>query len=276
MNMKLTFKNYCGLGYCVNSSSSSLSKTALRGGPYLRSPASLNYWWYAHTDHRKDFRFNFGSSQSWNKYGHSHHINFWTNFSYRPHSTMDISINPYYTVSENNLQYVSTEEFGQENHYIMGAIERNTLGISLRLNLSLTPDLSIQYWGQPFIANGDYTDFKRITDSKADNYEDRFKTFTGNEITYQEDDELYEIDADRDGNTDYSISNPNFKVFQFKSNLVARWEYIPGSTLFIVWSQNRDYYITDGPFQFKQDFKNLYDIFPHNVFLVKLTYRLGL
>ena len=96
------------------------------------------------------------------------------------------------------------------------------------------------------------------------------------QISYSEEDELYEIDENEDGNIDYEIDNPNFKVFQFKSNLVARWEYIPGSTLYLVWSQNRDDYISDGPFRFQQDFNHLYDVFPHNVFLVKLTYRLGL
>ena len=101
-------------------------------------------------------------------------------------------------------------------------------------------------------------------------------TFGDDQINYIQDNETYNFDENRDGVTDYSIDNPNFKVFQFKSNFVARWEYTPGSTLFLVWSQNRDDCITDGPFQFRQDFRHLESIFPHNVFLLKFTYRLGL
>jgi hypothetical protein len=276
INLNLNFRNYWGLGGGTNINGPSLSKTALRGGPYLKTPASLNYWWYLSTDHRKDIRANFGNSQSWSKHGHSHSNNFWTNITWRAHNTLDISFNPSVNFSENNLQYVETEEYNKKDRYIMASIDRTTVRMSVRVNFSLTPNLSIQYWGQPFIATGDYDGFKRITNSTANRYNNRFNTFSENQITYYEDDEEYRIDENIDGTTDYRIGNPNFKVFQFKSNLVARWEYIPGSTLYLVWSQSRDEYISDGPFQFKQDFKHLYDIFPHNVFLIKLTYRLGL
>jgi hypothetical protein len=200
----------------------------------------------------------------------------WADFSYRPHNAIDITLGPSLSLSNNNLQYVSTEEYQGQERYIMASIDRTTLSMSLRFNFSITPNLSLQYWGQPFIATGDYSNFKKITGPRADKYNNRFTTFRNNQINYIEEDEIYEIDENRDGVTDYSIDNPNFKVFQFKSNFVARWEYTPGSTLFLVWSQNRDDYITDGPFQFKQDFKHLESIFPHNVFLIKFTYRLGL
>ena len=276
INMNMSFKNYWGTGYGINVNSPSLSKTSLRGGPYLKTPASLSFWSYVHTDQRKKFRVSFGNNQSWSKHGHSHHNNMWADLSYRPHNAIDITLGPSLSLSNNNLQYVSTEEYQGENRYIMASIDRTTLSMSLRFNFSITPDLSLQYWGQPFIAAGDYSNFKKITNYRDDNYSNRFKSYGDDQISYTENDEIYEIDENRDGITDYSIDNPNFKVFQFKSNFVARWEYTPGSTLFLVWSQNRDDYITDGPFQFRQDFKHLESIFPHNVFLLKFTYRLGL
>jgi hypothetical protein len=276
INMNMDFTNYWETGYGINFNSSQLSKTSLRGGPYLRTPAQLNYWFYIGTDHRKNLRANMGNSQSWSKYNHSYHNTIWASISYRPHNTLDISLNPSVNSSQSKLQYVSTEEFNGNKSYIMASIDRTTVSMSLRLNFSITPDISIQYWGQPFIATGHYENFKKITGSKASNYEDRFNVFGNQQISYSEEDELYEIDENADGTIDYEIDNPNFKVFQFKSNLVARWEYIPGSTLYLVWSQNRDDYISDGPFRFQKDFNHLYDVFPHNVFLVKLTYRLGL
>ena len=49
--------------------------------------------------------------------------------------------------------------------------------------------------------------------------------------------DVYAIDENLDGTIDYSFENPDFSYVQFNSNLVLRWEYIPGSELFLVWSQ---------------------------------------
>ena len=84
------------------------------------------------------------------------------------------------------------------------------------------------------------------------------------------------MDEDRDGTTDYSFDDPGFKFLDFKSNLVARWEYMPGSTIFLVWSQQRRDFMTNGAFHFEDDLNQLTGIYPHNVFLVKATYRFGL
>jgi hypothetical protein len=156
----------------------------------------------------------------------------------------------------------------------MANIDRATLGMSLRLNFSLTPDLSLQYWGQPFIASGKYSEFKRITSPTAENYHDRFHTFTDEQIEQQNG--HFSIDENRDGAIDYTFGAPDFNVLQFKSNLVARWEYIPGSTVYLVWSQNRNGFQPIGNFNLQNDLNDLFGIYPENVFLVKFTYRLGL
>jgi len=276
INLNTDFKNYWEFGTGLNYNSPALNKTALRGGPYLKIPTSWNYWWRISSDHRKNFRISFGNSKNWTKYDNSSNTSYWANFSYRPMNTLDISLNPSVNFSENNLQYVSKKEFQDETRYIMGAIDRTTVSMSLRLNLSLTPDLSIQYWGQPFVATGDFNNFKRITNSTAPDYKDRFQAFKEDQLNYLEEEGIYQVDEDTDDQTDYSIGDPNFKVFQFKSNLVARWQYLPGSTIYLVWSQSRDKYIRDGAFQMQQDFNRLSRVFPHNVFLVKMTYRLGI
>ncbi len=79
-----------------------------------------------------------------------------------------------------------------------------------------------------------------------------------------------------DGIEDYSISNPDFNFRQFRSNLVVRWEYLPGSTLYLVWSQGRTSSDTNGMFSYGQDMKDLFQIVPHNVFLVKFSYWFSL
>ena len=170
------------------------------------------------------------------------------------------------------MQYVSTEDYGAEERYIFAKIDQKTVYGSFRLNYSITPNLSIQYYGQPFVSAGEYSHFKRITDPRASEFENRFHTFTGNEISYDSDEEEYNIDEDLNEEIDYSIGNPDFNFREFYSNLVIRWEYIPGSTLYLVWSQGRTDCVSTGDFSFKNDMRDLFDVYPHNVFLIKLSY----
>jgi len=274
ININTQFKNYWDLGMGINGTGSSFSKTALRGGPLLKQPASINYWINLKTDPRKKLSLSVGNSQNWRRYQHAHNNSIWTNITYRPHNTLQMTLSPSLSFQQNNMQFVGIKEHQNQKRYIMSAIDRTTLTLSFRLNFSLSPTLSLQYWGQPFIASGDYYEFKRITDADAPAYRDRFHTFTDEQISREGG--AYRIDEDRDGTADYSIGDPDFNMLQFKSNLVARWEYTPGSTLYLVWSQNRNGFHPTGEFAFGNDFRDLFSLYPRNVFLVKFTYRLGL
>jgi hypothetical protein len=146
------------------------------------------------------------------------------------------------------------------------------LGITFRLDYTLTPDLSIQYYGQPFIASGKYSNYKRITHPHASHFNDRFDTFTGDRIAYNPTDGTLGFDEDGDGNADYTISKPNFNFREFRSNLVVRWEYRRGSTLFLVWSQGRSSFGNSGIFSYKNDMQDLFGVKAHNIFLIKFSY----
>jgi hypothetical protein len=147
--------------------------------------------------------------------------------------------------------------------------------MSVRVNYNITPDLTIQYWGQPFIATGEYAEFKHITDSKADILSDRYQLYTDDQISFNEGDEIYEVDDNLDGSIDYTFDKPDFNIKEFLSNLVVRWEYRPGSTVYLVWSQNRNTYVNDGSFDISQDIKDLFQEKAKNIFLVKFSYRIG-
>jgi hypothetical protein len=157
--------------------------------------------------------------------------------------------------------------------YLNGSLEQETFSMSIRFNYTLTPNLSIQYYGAPFISRGRYTDFKYITDARATKFADRFQEFSGNQISYDDISGAYSVDENTDSITDYSFGNPNFSVIEFQSNLVARWEYIPGSEIFLVWSQG----ISKAGNPMDKLLPNLGDnIFGqtgHNIFLVKATFR---
>jgi len=140
------------------------------------------------------------------------------------------------------------------------------------LNYTINPNLTVQYWGQPFISQGTYSSFKVITDPLASNFSQRFVEYGPDQITLAEN--TYEVDENLDGRVDFSFDNPDFSFVQFRSNLVVRWEYIPGSELFLVWSQD----ITTSGDPSLDLLPNLEsNIFGNglasNIFLLKATYR---
>jgi len=177
------------------------------------------------------------------------------------------------SLSENDLQYVSQHDFSLDKRYVFARIDQKTFGVTLRFNLSLTPDLSIQFYGQPFVSSGHYTNFKRITSPRAAEYSDRFHIFTESELTQNG---FYSIDENQDGIMDYSFSDPDFNFLQFRSNLVIRWEYKPGSSLYLVWSQGRTGYMPYGEYSFMNNMQEMFAVYPHNVFLIKFSYGFNL
>ena len=150
------------------------------------------------------------------------------------------------------------------------------MSFTFRLNYTVNPELSLEYYGQPFVSAGKYTEFKRITVPDADAFEDRYQLYRAGELFYSAGDNLYSADEDADGTVDYTFDNPDFNFRQFRSNLVIRWEYLPGSTLYLVWSQGRTSNANNGMFSYGEDMRQLFDIVPHNVFLLKFSYWFSL
>ncbi|MDP2422814.1 MAG: DUF5916 domain-containing protein [Bacteroidales bacterium] len=276
INANIQFKNYWFFGTGINVNGSGLSKSALRGGPMLRLPGDISNWMDLSSDSRRDVQVNAGwsLSNSWN--GHTQGRNFFGGITYRPTPGISIKLSPQYSLNHNNLQYVSNIETKAGMRYVNARIDQKTFSLSLRANLNLTPDLTIQYWGQPFISTGKYKNYKHIISPRADSYAERFHEYTNDQIRRSANDEIYEVDENRDGVVDYQFDNPDFKALFFQSNLVLRWEYLPGSTLFLVWSQGRRDYFPDGAFSMFDDTQDLFQLKPHNIFLIKLSYRLGL
>ena len=117
---------------------------------------------------------------------------------------------------------------------------------------------------------GSYGDFKRVADPRARSYAERFAPVP----TEAGEDGTVRADIDGDGRTE-SYGAPDFNVKQFRSNLVLRWEYRPGSTLFAVWSQGRDHYTRQGDFSFGSDLGTLLRQPGDDVFMLKASYWIG-
>ena len=129
-----------------------------------------------------------------------------------------------------------------------------------------------EYWGQPFISKGNYSEYKFITDPLAKEFTDRFHAYSDEEISYDSEQDRFLI-SESNG-YQYQFNNPDFNFLQWRSNLVLRWEYKPGSELFLVWTQNTSN-LTDPSKGIFTSFKD--DLFSENVdniFLIKATYRM--
>jgi hypothetical protein len=250
----------------------------LRGGPAMKMPGQIYIGGGIDSDWRKklsgdfDFRFYRTFQNMSTRYSLSFEL------EYKPLSTLTLSVEPEWSNTRNQMQYVRTVSATSGVYtprYIFGTIDQKILSMSLRVDYNITPDLTIQYWGQPFFGSGKYSEFKRITDPVADDLSDRYHTFIAGETSYT--DGTYIVDENRDGWVDYEFGNPDFTISEYLHNLVVRWEFLPGSTAYLVWSQTREYYTGDGIFNFNSQADYLFtDTKPHNVFLVKFSYRFGL
>jgi hypothetical protein len=152
---------------------------------------------------------------------------------------------------------------------VFGRMEQTTVGMTARVDVAVTSNLSLQLYGQPFVSSQSFDEFKQVADPRAPRYEDRFSA-----LAATRDGNVYRADLNGDGTLE-SFGVPDFRVGQFRSNAVLRWEYRPGSALFVVWSQGRDDFTREGNFALDDGMRNLFDQAPENVLMVKLTYWLN-
>ena len=271
VNLSATFKNQWSAGAEANRETEFISNTALRGGPSSKWPGNWSASFWVDSDRRRFITHDFGAYYGWGDEGSHETWEAWVSLSFRPTNAVLVSVNPFYNESRADLQFVGIRPLGDSERYLFGELDQKTTGFTVRMDYTITPNLTVQYYGAPFLSAGSYGRFKRITDARADEYLDRFHAFSNEEIAYDSGEGVYAIDEDSNGEVDYSISDPDFNFRDFNSNLVFRWEFRPGSTLFLVWSQARSGFDPDGRFSYGDDLDSLFDVYPSNTFLVKVN-----
>jgi hypothetical protein len=275
-SVNTSFKNLWNAGLGFNWNTESLETSLLRGGPAFITPAAIRYFGFLGTDTRKKLSFKVTGSGSRESKGHGESAQVVLAVNYKPINALSISLAPNFSTSFSNLQYIQETSYGEEPRYIFGYINQKVLGLSVRFDLTLSPTLTIQYWGQPFMASGLFSKLKFVTDPVAGQYGDRFQDYTADQLSCYQADGYCDVDENLDKIVDYTVEYPDFNMKEFKSNLVVRWEYRPGSALYLVWSQGRSGYDAYGDFSFGRDFRSLTDIKPRDILLVKFSYRFGL
>ena len=247
------------------------SNSILRGGPRWRFSQENFQFLFLGSDRRKKIHGFVGLIHSQAKENNFSLLKFESELNYQPTNALNISLSPEYSISKSQTQYVTQSDYNSISRYILGTIDNHTLTASVRLDYTINPNLSIQYYGQPFISRGRYKDFKYVSNPAAERLTDRFQSYDSNQINISGDD--FHIDENRDGIMDYSFTNPDFSYVQFNSNLVLRWEYIPGSELFLVWSQGVTSSVSSSNGLFEGFETGILDQRPQNIFLLKATYR---
>lgn len=273
VNMNWEFSNYWGFNQGVWVGGTSVSNADLRGGPSIRYPGNINYWYWIGTNSRKKVRVSFNNWFNWGQNDYNKSSGISLNINMRPMDALQISISPSVDWNRNELQYITQREFAGDTRYILGKVDQETYGMSLRANYNITPNLTLEFWGQPFISAGEYSEFKRVHLPNAESYSKRFHLYENTQILFDEENSMYEVYENGNSEPDYTFDDPNFNVVQFRSNFVMRWEYIPGSTLFMVWANNGSYFDQSRNNNFSDLTSRLSGLTGNNTFLIKYTYR---
>ena len=221
-----------------------------RGGPAVHRSRDFDSWTGVEGDGRKKwtpylFVGAYGSD-AWHSSGH------WVNPSvdFRVSSRFSASLGANYEHAIDDNQWVGNfgDTGADTTHYTFAHLDQNTLSLNSRINFTASPTLSLQFYAQPFMTTGKYSNWRELANPRAEKYEDRYKPYSG---------------GDPGG----------FDFKQLRSNTVVRWEYRPGSTLFFVWQQGRELSSDQASeFNFRHDLGNLFSLHPNNTLLVKASY----
>jgi len=272
MNFNSQFKNRWRLNGNFNRQSENISTTLLRGGPAIILPGSQSLNLNIGSDPSKKVSFFLGNYHGSGDANSSSGHEYYASINLRPLNSISVSFEPGYGIQKSEMQYVNTLQENGNPLYLFGRLDQKTLSFTFRINYTVNPELSLEYYGQPFVSAGKYSAFKRITDVQANTFSERYHTFSAEEIEYNSTNNGYSVDINNDNTDDFSFGNPDFNFRQFRSNLVIRWEYLPGSTVYLVWSQGRTSTDSNGLFSYGNDMKDLFKITPQNVFLLKFSY----
>jgi hypothetical protein len=258
-----------------------MDERRLRGGPVVELTGESYTEFYVATDRRKSVYFEvFPSYGTTAEGGVTKFIG--GTMTVQPRSNVQVSFGPRYTDSYGKAQYIrevtdptAVNFYGKR--YVFSDVDQRTLSMDTRLNVTFTPTMSLQLFLQPFISSNDFASYKEYAQPRKSD-----KLIYGQDVvTIQErltnNERSYVVDPDGAGPADsFVVNDPDFTLRSLRGNAVFRWEYVPGSTLFLVWTQDRASEEGVGDFDFSRDRRALFDSPANHVFLIKVNYWLPL
>jgi len=245
INAHWTLVNNWDFGTGFNVNAQTFADRLTRGGPGGYVPGATSQWGYVDSDGRK--RAQASLFANW----YNDHQGSWAwglspSVTYRPSSALSTSIGIDFSHELADAQWVTNVTSTAVPHYVFGRLDQTTVGISMRVNYTITSRVSVQIYAQPFVSTGGYTEFRELVNGRAKAYADRYAPY------------------------DYR-GDPDFNYRSVRTTNVLRWEYRPGSALFVVWQQGREDTTSQGDFRFGRDIGGAFDTPGSNVFLVKFS-----
>jgi hypothetical protein len=274
------FLNYWNFSFGSSFDFGGRSDKATRGGPLMESPRQWSANGFIGSDFRKPVSAAVFGYFARNKYG-GWGAEVGTELTIRPTGALDLSISPSWNRSHSIGFYVtqaedSTATATYGSRYLFSELDQTGLDLTVRMDLSLTPNLSIQLWAQPFVAAGDYDGFKELVAPGTFRFL-RYGEDGASTLTFDEEANSYTADPDGDGPADtITFGNPDFRFRSLRSNLVVRWEYMPGSTVFLVWNHGQSGFSSDPSFRVFDELRKVLGDDQQNTFLIKFNYWLSL
>ena len=278
INGGFQLNNFWGGHGGIEVSAGDYSTSLLRGGPAFLRPPRWSTWSGLNSDQRKSVSLSLGLNMSGQAESDAGSFRLSPGITVRPTTSADLYLGPSFSHNRDVLQYVETAELDGGTEWILGTVEQTTVAMTMRLNYTFSPALSLQLYAQPFISAGDYSTFKRVTDPRGDALADRTQLLGDDQVSSAmvDDERRYFLDFDGDGAADFDFADPSFNFKQLRSNAVLRWEYRPGSAIFVVWSQGRTDFQQDGRFRLGDNVGDLLAADGTNVLMVKASYWFGL
>src|SRR6266478_2300142 len=255
-NTHTTFRNTWSfhIGGTVGQLGTTYCYSCARGGPAVRQDPYFAPWLGINGDDRKAIVpylwFNWSRSNG----GRSRNFSFSPEIDFKIASRVTAAVSPSYSRRTNDIQSLgSATDTANITHYLFGHLEQRQLALTMRVTYPFSANMSLQVYAQPFVSKGTFSNVRELSATpRAVAYDSRYQAYSDTAYTN-------------------NIGGFNFK--QFRSNVVFRWEYRPGSTLFVVWSQGRQGSTgLEGTRSFSGDLNDLFNLRPDNSFLVKLSY----
>jgi hypothetical protein len=247
-----------------------------RGGPLMRNKPGYEVGTYFDTDSKSKLFYILNVGGYFQPEADTY--DWWLEpaVEWKPNSNFSLNVGPGFYRNVDDAQYLATvgdplatETYG--NRYVFGDLDQTTLSANIRLNWSFTPSLSLQAYIQPLMTTGDYVAFKEL--ARGDSYE--FNVYGEGSSTFDPETGL----ADPDGAgpaPPIGLGNPDFDFVSLRGNAVLRYEYRPGSTFYLVWTQERTDSETNGNFDMSDSFSRMFTADADHIFLAKFTYYFNL
>ncbi len=248
-------KFYWWMHFGISRGFERLDDLATRGGPSMLLPADWEFFGSLGSDRRKIVTLRGHGNAGRSEAGLSKNARVGLDIGIKPASNLQVSLGPSLSSRSEHAQWVENLDAngdGEDDRFVFGELDQDVFELGARVSLAFTTTLSIQGYVQSFVTNGDYVAFRELARERS--YD--FTPVAQAELS----------------------ENPDFSNRSLRGNMVLRWEYEPGSTLFVVWSQNRSASFDTGDPDFTP-FSSAWDSFTddgEDVFLVKLNYWLGL